>query len=161
MVKQLHHFLLITLRQCNELVQKVWSKNVTKYGLTIKNMILKCRLRVTIIDQTNCSLFIYSFMNPTLGNVNQKSRTFFFALEFVDPTSSFVEQPATQVEVSLRRLLYSQKWCLCFEIRCAWNPKPHLQNFNFTMYYYYIQPDQPCESRCCQFYYMHQPYVAG
>ena len=59
MVKQLHHFLLITLRQCNELVQKVWSKNVTKYGLTIKNMILKCRLRVTKIDQTNCSLFIY------------------------------------------------------------------------------------------------------
>ena len=33
MVKQLHHFLLITLQQCNELVQKVWSKTVTIYGL--------------------------------------------------------------------------------------------------------------------------------
>ena len=127
---------------------------------------LTCHCMATIVAHTLCNFSlssIHSFMNPTLGNINQKSRTFFFALEFVDPTSSFVEQSATQVEeVSLRRLLYSQKWCLCFEIRCAQNPKPHLlQNFNFTMYYHYIQPDQPCESRCCWFYYMHQPYVAG
>ena len=142
---------------------KKFGQRLSQYVVCLMSLYGDTRCQKPYVISHYRLLPIHSFMNPTLGNINQKSRTFFFALEFVDPTSSFVEQSATQVEeVSLRRLLYSQKWCLCFEIRCAWNPKPHLlQNFNFTMYYHYIQPDQPCESRCCWFYYMHQPYVAG
>ena len=61
MVKQLHHFLLITLRQCNELVQKVWSKIVTICGLP--NVIVWRQSLPKTLCNFSLSTIAYSFIH--------------------------------------------------------------------------------------------------